>query len=469
MLRQTLSQRWSSLLGLALLVAVLLHFAIPQIAYRVARHIEEGRQDGLYQLQLREAQRQDENQLVELLRISQEIGNSIVRIYAPGEEGEFGRPLGFGVIVDSRALAVTSLTLVEGMNEIPLRFADLKEPIIAHLVASDELADLALLEFPPPVEARIAIRQIAREMPKLGQPVLALGDVADRRDTLRFGIVLGRGTQNTRVCVHEIDLIGTNVATDSNIGSPLMNTHGEILGICIAERAAENGKRGYVLPARVANQAIGDFHKFGRARHGWIGAFVHADVVPGQGAVETRVAHIDYVVPGSPAEKAGLRAGDDVMLMTQHLPVVGIPDLQRLILSTFPPEVLRLSVLRGNSFEVVTVPVEMQPLLAPSLPGEREWDLTIFCPQEPPKIDPDEIQPGVWLQVVGRRLQELGVERGDAIVGINGVPTPNLECYCRQAALAVSSRQTVRLEVLTHGQTIPHTVELVAGRQATSD
>lgn len=464
MSRQSLVQRWSSLLLLALLVGVVLHYAIPQVAYRIARHVEAGRRDGEYQSQLAEAQQQQESQIRALQRLAQEVGRSIVRVHAPGEDAdEIGPARGFGVIVDTRALAVTSLSLIEGLRDVPLSLGGHPEPLRAQVKAIDELADLALLEFDPPPGDLISIRLLAKEPPQLGQDVLALSDAGDLRDALSLGMILRRGTQNRRVCVHDVDFIGTDVATDSNIGSPLMNFRGEILGICIAEHATNDPVRGHVLPAPVADTVIGDMLQYGRVRHGWIGAFLHADVLPGAGRAETRVAHVDYVVPGSPADRSGLRAGDDILLMTQHVPVVGVGDLQRMILATLPPETLRLSILRHSAYQVITVPVELQPLLPPLLPGEKEWGLRLACPQSPSPVDPDEILTGVLVQEVSRREPGEGIRPGDVIVGLNGAPTPNLESYCREAAAVVSSRIPVRLDVWRRGEGKAKTIELAGG------
>lgn len=466
--RQTPLQRWCVIATLALLAGLLLHFAVPQIVFRIARHAELGREEAERIRAAETDQRRAETQAATLLRLSREVGRSVIRVVDPQTAGddavESPAPLGFGVIVDRRALAVTPFSVIDGLLEIQVTLSGRSRPVAAKLVATDLLSDLAVLEFQPPESCQIAVRPITTLPPFPGEFVLTLADFRDPRDSLQMGQVVGRGRTNGRICLHEADFIGTDAATALNIGSPLLNLRGEILGVCSAENPENDQERGCVVPASVADHVVSDLLRLGRVRRGWIGAFLHADILPGGTpgglAAATRVAHVDYVCPGSPADKAGLRAGDDIMLMTQHLPVQTIGDLQRLVLSTVPPAELRFSVVRNGEFQVVAIPVETQPLLAPSLPGEREWEFQICCPHDPVPFDADEPLRGVIFRSVGPRLQGAGVRPGDAIVGINRIPTPNLERYCREVSAILSSRMVPRMEVWCRGESQRREIEL---------
>jgi hypothetical protein len=103
-------------------------------------------------------------------------------------------------------------------------------------------------------------------------------------------------------------------------------------------------------------------------------------------------------------------------------------------------------VLRRNAFEVLTVAVEDQPLLPPALPGEREWGLSLACPQEPVEMDPD-LPHGVAVREIHEGVLAGKLGPGDLIVNINGMPTPGLETYCVQAAAVLASRVPVHLQV----------------------
>lgn len=402
-----------------------------------------------------------------LQRLGQEIPSSVVRIQSPDDDET---TIGFGVIVDNHAYVLTSHTLVAGRTQVSLRLHTppaQRDPGIvkAKFVAGDEFSDIAILEFVPPDPDLIRVRQIARRPPLLGQPVLSLPDVDDPQTGLQLGQVLRRGSAGARSALHELDLIGTNVATGGNVGSPLMTTEGEILGICIAEHSSHDSRQGHVVPALAADSMLGDLMRFGRVRRGWIGMFAHAAWRKHESQAQSLVAHVDYVVPGSPAERSGLKIGDDILLASQHVPARSVPELQRLILSTLPPQSLALSVLRRNAFEVLSVAVEDQPLLPPALPGEREWGVHLACPQEPHEPDPDLPQ-GVQVRGVQPGPLAEKLKPGDLIVNLNGMPTPGLESYCVQAAAVLSSRVPVHLQVWRVATADFHDIEFVRSREA---
>ena len=323
---------------------------------------------------------------------------------------------------------------------------------------------LPIFEFVPPNPDWIRVRSIARHPPFPGQVVLALPDVDDPQTGLQLGQVLKRGSMGARSAMHELDLIGTNVATGGNVGGPLMTTEGEILGICIAEHASHDARQGHAVPALAADAMVGDLLRFGRVRRGWIGMFAHAAWRKHESQAQSLVAHVDYIVPGSPADRGGLKSGDDILLASQHVPARSLPELQRLILATLPPHTLELSVLRRNAFEVLTVEVEDQPILAPALPGEREWGLALECPQEPAEIDPD-LPHGVAVRNIHEGVLAGKLGPGDLIVNINGMPTPGLENYCVQAAAVLASRVPVQLQVWRQGDSTIRQIELASQRE----
>lgn len=458
-IRQSSLQRWSTLLlGGVLVLFVGGRWLWPWVVSRVSAPAEVSQGPG-------EAAVDDP--WLTLQRLGQEIPSSVVRIQSDDDEDT---TLGFGVIVDSRAYVLTSYTLVRGRASVPLRLhtpPSYRDPgvVQAHFVAGDEFADIAVLEFVPPDPDLIRVRQIARRPPMLGQPVLSLPDVDDPQTGLQLGQVLRRGSAGARSALHELDLIGTNVATGGNIGSPLMTTEGEILGICIAEHASHDPRQGHVVPALAADSMLADLMRFGRVRRGWIGMFAHAAWRKHESQTQSLVAHVDYVVPGSPAERGGLKTGDDILLASQHVPARSVPELQRLILATLPPQSLALSVLRRNSFEVLSVGVEDQPLLPPALPGEREWGVHLSCPQEPLEPDPD-LPHGVQVRLVQSGPLAEKLKAGDLIVNINGMPTPGLEGYCVQAAAVLSSRVPVHLQVWRVATSEFHEIELASTRDA---
>lgn len=411
-----------------------------------------------------------DNPWLTLQRLGQEIPASVVRIQAGDESaGEGESTIGFGVIVDPRAYVLTSWTLVRGRTVVPLRVyappthSELGK-VSARFVAGDEFSDLAILEFVPPNPDWIRVRGIARHPPFPGQVVLALSDVDDPQTGLQLGQVLKRGSMGARSAIHELDLIGTNVATGGNVGGPLLTTDGEILGICIAEHAAHDDRQGHAVPALAADAMVGDLMRFGRVRRGWIGMFAHAAWRKHESQAQSLVAHVDYVVPGSPADLGGLKCGDDILLASQHIPARSLPELQRMILATLPPQTLELSVLRRNAFEVLTVAVEDQPILPPALPGEREWGFSLACPQEPVEIDPD-LPHGVSVREIHEGVLSGKLGPGDLIVNINGMPTPGLESYCVQAAAVLASRVPVHLQVWRKGDSTYRQIELASLRE----
>jgi serine protease Do len=182
--------------------------------------------------------------------------------------------------------------------------------------------------------------------------------------------------------------------------------------------------------------------------------------------MKTAAVAIDYVVPMSPAEKAGLAAGDlithfngDAFSTTQ--------ELQRQITATKPGTRVTLAVQRDKESRRVSVTIDLQPKEPVTLPGEREWGvhLATLTPELARRLG---IQEGILVAGVRPQMPAWGhLEAGDVIVAVNGQPTLSLEAYGRSTRdLPLKGR--VELEVRSRAGSRHVVIEGPAGDEAQS-
>lgn len=231
-------------------------------------------------------------------------------------QGERQQDIGSGFIVSEDGLIITNKHVVSNDAEFMVITQDGKEYKV-NKVHLDPANDLAILE----TDATGYMPAVLGDSDNLkaGQFVIAIGTaLGEFRHTVTTGVVSGLGRGITAGSVYEgfverlDDVIQTDAAINpGNSGGPLLNSKGEVIGVNVAVASgAEN--IGFALPVNLVKDGISEYKKSGTfASKAFLG--VEHSIITREAAILNEVpqgAYVSNVIPGSSADKAGVKSGD---------------------------------------------------------------------------------------------------------------------------------------------------------------
>lgn len=223
--------------------------------------------------------------------------------------------LGSGVIVDAaRGLVLTNNHVVANADQISVRLTDGRR-FSAKLVGTDPETDVAVIQIKASGLMRLPLAD--SEQLRVGDYVVAIGNPFGLGQTVTSGIVSALARSGLGITGYE-DLIQTDASINpGNSGGALVNLRGELVGIntAIYSQSGGNIGIGFAIPMNMANQVMEQLVKFGEVNRGYLGAEMQnldPDLASAFGLEGKTGAVLVSILPGSPAEKAGLRAGDVV-------------------------------------------------------------------------------------------------------------------------------------------------------------
>ncbi len=271
---------------------------------------------------------------------------------------------GSGFVIDPSGLLVTNNHVIGNASRVQVTFQNGQE-YAARLVGMDELTDLALLR----IEARGALPALdwgSSAALRVGNWVLAAGNPFGLGGSITSGIVSARGREIGAGPFD--DFIQTDAPINpGNSGGPLFNMAGEVIGIntAIYSPSGASAGIGFAVPSDLARGVIDQLRSSGRVERGWLGVSVQdADAAePGQlrrGAAAAGVL-VAGVERGSPASRAGLRQGDQVLAINGTA-VDTSRALVRGIAAVPPGQTVRLSIIRGGRPMDLPVQVGRRPV-----------------------------------------------------------------------------------------------------------
>ena len=209
----------------------------------------------------------------------------------------------------------------------------------------------------------------------LGSPVLAVGNPFGLGGTVTSGIVSARGRElGSSVFV---DFIQTDAAINpGNSGGPLFNEKGEVIGVntAIFTRTGAWAGIGFAIPSNDARGIIATLEVQGSVSRGWLGVRfqpVSADLAKGLRLDEPKGALISEVLEGSPAEEAGLAAGD-LILRFDGEEISDHRDLAPAVAKVAPGDEAKISVWRNGTTVTATVSLGTRPLPEEQASGRRQ-------------------------------------------------------------------------------------------------
>ena len=245
------------------------------------------------------------------------------------------RSLGSGFLLSAEGLIVTNHHVIEDAEQIEVTLAD-GERLAAEIMGRDPKTDLALLK----VETDEALPFVSfgdEEDIRVGDWVIAIGNPFGLGGTVTAGIVSGF-KRDINSGPYD-SFIQTDAAINwGNSGGPLFDLQGRVIGINTKILSPSGGSVGigFAIPASIAAGVIDQLREYGETRRGWLGVRIQQvseEIAAGLGMDEARGALVSGVTPDSPAQKAGIRAGD-VILRFADRPVEKMRDLPLLVAET---------------------------------------------------------------------------------------------------------------------------------------
>lgn len=274
--------------------------------------------------------------------------------------------LGSGVIVSQEGHILTNHHVVADMDKIEVQLTD-GRVVPAQLIGSDGQTDIAVLKIS--ADKIEPLRLGDSDDVRVGQMVFAVGNPFGLQETVTQGIISAKGRR--AMADSGVEFLQTDAAVNQgNSGGPLINLKGEIIGInsAIFSTTQEGTWLGisFAIPSNVARRALESVLKTGRIVRGYLGVTMVnisqlAPEIRQQFALSDKEgAVVAQVVPGSPADLAGLKPGDQIRRFNGR----AVPD--RIFFRSRVAELdvhakAELTILRAGQEQTLTVQIAEAP------------------------------------------------------------------------------------------------------------
>ena len=352
------------------------------------------------------------------------------------QEEEQPRGVGSGFILTTDGLIMTNAHVVDGADEVLVTLTDDRE-FKAKIMGADKRTDVALVKIEATGLPAIKVGDVNRL--KVGEWVMAIGSPFGLKNTVTAGIVSAK----QRDTGEYLPFIQTDVAINpGNSGGPLINMRGEVVGINSQIYSRSGGFMGisFAIPMDEAIRVSDQLRTSGRVSRGRIGVQIDQvtkDVAESIGLGKPIGALVRGVESGSPADKAGVEAGD-IITKVEGKSIEKHSDLPRLVGGIKPGTKIAVTVFRRGSTRELTVTVaELEPEKTAQKPPEREEKTKLSSADQVLGLAVSElsdtqkkelkIKGGVKVDTATDAAARAGVREGDVIVAIANVEVGNLK------------------------------------------
>jgi serine protease Do len=348
---------------------------------------------------------------------------------------------GSGFIIDPAGYVLTNQHVVDGAEHVTVTLAD-GHRYKAKVVGKDGRTDVALLKIEPR-ETLTSLKLGDSDRAEVGEWVMAVGNPFGLGgNSVTVGVVSYKGRpldlSGRRT---PIDMIQTDAAINpGNSGGPLLDTSGDVIGInslIITRGAPQNSGVGFAVPIDEVKQILPQLRDKGHVVRGWLGVSVQSmdeDLAQSFGLKDNHGALVSDVVSRSPAEKAGLLAGDIIVSVDGKTMADG-DALTHAISSKAPGTTMEIGALRDGSHKTLSVKLESFPEQAAKgenseAPKSAKLGIQVqpLTPDLSQQLGLPDTSHGLAVTGVepGSAAERAGVREGDVIVNVNGRSVNNV-------------------------------------------
>lgn len=357
----------------------------------------------------------------------------------PGARGRSGpqqemptRGQGSGFIVSPDGIILTNAHVVRDAKEVTVKLTDRRE-YRAKVLGADPKTDVAVLRIDAKNLPVVTLGKISEL--KVGEWVLAIGSPFGFENTVTAGVVSAKGRSLPDDSA--VPFIQTDVAVNpGNSGGPLFNARGEVVGINSQIYTRSGGYQGvsFAIPVDVAVRIKNQIVATGKVEHARLGVAVqevNQSFADSFKLDKPEGALVSSVEKGGPADKAGLQSGD-VIRGVNGQPIVSSGDLPALIGLAAPGDSIRLDIWRQGAAKVITARLASadektaQAAAKKDTPNQGKLGLALR-PLQPEEKQEAGVDNGLVVQQASGPAAMAGVQAGDVLLSINGVPVKNID------------------------------------------
>ena len=308
---------------------------------------------------------------LDFLSAAKQVTSSVVHIrtgYVPGNFSvnsllSYDHPVhssGSGVIISDDGYIVTNNHVIEDATNIEVVMNN-NQRYYAKVIGTDASTDLALLKVKAKNLQFVQYGNSDNVQP--GEWVLAIGNPFDLNSTVTAGIVSAKarniGILRDRNSIYQVEaFIQTDAAVNpGNSGGALVNLKGELIGINTAIATSSGSYQGYsfAIPVSLVSKVMDDLLEFGEVKRGLLGISIEnvdATIAERWKLSVSQGVLVETVSPGSAAEESGLKAGDVITEIDNHI-VNSVSELQEWVARNRPGKEIQVAYLReGEKHQV---------------------------------------------------------------------------------------------------------------------
>ncbi|KQM68320.1 DegQ family serine endoprotease [Xylophilus sp. Leaf220] len=365
----------------------------------------------------------------------------------PQQGEEQPRGVGSGFILTGDGFVMTNAHVVDGADEVIVTLTDKRE-FKAKIVGADKRTDVAVVKIEATGLPAVKVGDLSRL--RVGEWVMAIGSPFGLENSVTAGIVSAK----QRDTGDYLPFIQTDVAINpGNSGGPLINMRGEVVGINSQIYSRSGGFMGisFSIPIDEAINVSEQLRQSGRVSRGRIGVQIEPvtkDVAEAIGLGKPQGALVRGVETGSPAEKAGIEAGD-IITRFDGKTIERTSDLPRLVGSTKPGTKSTATVFRRGATRDLTITIaEIEPDQPARKPVEKEEARPTSNAGKGLGLGVSELTPvqkkelklkgGVRVDTATEGAARAGLKEGDVIVAVANIEVTGVKEF--EAAVAKADK-----------------------------
>lgn len=270
--------------------------------------------------------------------------------------------IGTGSIITDTGYILTNYHVVEGAESISVTLIGSTKPLPASLVGYDDQLDLAVLK----INAGHKLPYLTlgnSDHTRVGDWVVAIGNPYGLDHTVTAGVISAKERPISIEGRQYKNLIQTDAAINpGNSGGPLLNTRGEVIAINTAVNAQAQGI-GFAIPINTAKDVLNQLISKGKVVRPYLGVYLRdlsSELADYLGVVSTKGTLVADIMPGSPADKAGIKAGD-IILEINGMTINNSTDLTEKISKMSVGQKVELKILRDKKTITINLTLEEKP------------------------------------------------------------------------------------------------------------